>query len=112
MSPVNAAEIAADRGVEIHTVGVGDPAASGEDRVDLGALQDIARRGGGSYFYASDQDALAEVYARIDQMTPRKVETLSWRPRRSLAWIPMAGALAVVLATTAGLHLVSRRRPA
>lgn len=112
MSPVNAAEIAADRGVEIHAIGVGDPQASGEDRVDLDALRDIARRSGGSYFFAADRDALAEVYARIDQLAPRQVETLSWRPRRSLAWIPMAGALAVGLGTTAFLHLASRRRAA
>ena len=112
MSPVNAAEIAADRGVEIHAIGVGDPQASGEDRVDLEALREIAGRSGGSYFFAADQDALTQVYARIDALAPRDVETLSWRPRRSLAWIPMAAALAVAMATTAVLHLASRRRAA
>ncbi|MDF2233607.1 VWA domain-containing protein [Albimonas sp. CAU 1670] len=110
MSPVNAAEIAAARGVEIHTVGVGDPDATGEDRVDLGALEDIARRSGGGYSFASDADALAQVYARIDRLAPREVERLSWRPRTALAWIPMAAALLIAGGTTAGLHLASRRR--
>ena len=75
-------------------IGAGDPQASGEDRMDLEALREIAGRSGGSYFFAADQDALTQVYARIDALAPRDVETLSWRPRRSLAWIPMAAATA------------------
>ena len=51
MSPVNAAEIAADRGVEIYTIGVGDPEATGEDRVDLTTLREVAQRTGGQYFF-------------------------------------------------------------
>lgn len=105
MSPVNAAEIAADRGVEIHTIGVGDPEASGEDRVDLDALKDIAARTGGRYFFAGDADALEAVYASIDALAPREVETLSWRPRQALAWIPLTAAALIGMAATAALHL-------
>lgn len=117
MSPVNAAEIAARRGVEIIAIGIGDPEASGEDQVDLAALQDIAARTGGRYFYAADAQALGEVYARIDALAPRKVETRSWRPRESLAWIPMAGAALVALGALALLEggarrAAPRRRPA
>ncbi|MCV6584826.1 MAG: VWA domain-containing protein [Marinibacterium sp.] len=110
MSPVNAAEIAAGDGVEIITIGVGDPDAAGEDRVDLAALQDIARRTGGSYFFASDQQALQAVYDRVDQMTPRETETLSFRPRRSLAHWPMGAAALIGLMLIASLHLGQRRR--
>ena len=55
MSPVNAAEIAAQNGVEIFTIGVGDPEASGEGQVDLAALKDIAGRAGGQFFVADDE---------------------------------------------------------
>jgi len=109
MSPVNAAEIAASEGVEIYTVGVGDPEASGESRVDLAALQDIARRTGGAYFYASDAEALTEVYERIDALAPRETETLSYRPRRSLAHWPLGIAVLVGLGTTGLLYLSARR---
>ena len=105
MSPVNAAEIAASEGVEIHTIGVGDPEASGEDQVDLAALQDIARRTGGAYFYASDAEALEQVYERIDALAPRETETFSYRPRRSLAHWPLGIALLIGLGATAALHL-------
>ena len=89
MDPVNAAEIARDRNVEIITIGVGDPNATGEDKVDEATLQDIANRTGGAYFFAADETALGEIYDRIDQQTPREVETLSYRPRQSLAWAPL-----------------------
>ena len=90
MSPVNAAEIARDNGIEIYTIGVGNPEASGEDRVDLGALQDIANRTGGVFFFAEDEEGLKRVYDRIDDLAPRVSETLSYRPRQPLAYIPLA----------------------
>lgn len=99
MSPVNAAEIAASKGVEIFTIGVGDPSASGENRADLAALEDIARRTGGAYFYAADATALAEVYRRINSLAPREIETLSYRPQWSLAHWPLGIALLVGLGT-------------
>ncbi len=110
MSPVNAAEIAADRKVEIYSIGVGDPEATGEDRVDLKSLQDIAARTGGQYFFAADQASLSGVYERIDQLAPRKVESVSYRPRQSLVWLPLAAAELIELAATAALYLGSRRK--
>lgn len=111
MSPVNAAEIAASEGVEIFTIGVGDPEATGEARVDLAALQDVARRTRGAYFYASDAEALSAVYDRIDALAPRRTETLSYRPRRSLAHWPMGAAVLIGLAAVGWLRL-STRQPA
>lgn len=108
MSPVNAAEIAASRGVEIHAIGVGDPNARGDARVDLGALRDIAARTGGAYFFADDLEALGRVYDRIDSLAPRETETLSYRPRQSLAHWPLGLAALIVLGTVALLHLAPR----
>jgi Ca-activated chloride channel homolog len=110
MDPVNAAEIAAGKSVEIYTIGVGDPEATGEDRVDLEALQRIANRTGGQYFFAADEAALGEIYARIDALAPQKVETTSYRPRQPLAWMPLALAGLIGTATVAVLHLASRKR--
>ena len=112
MTPVNAAAIAAEKGVVIYTVGVGDPDASGEDRVDLDALKDIADRTGGTYFFANDQDALGEKYARIDELNPRIVETQSYRPRESLAHYPLGLVVLLMLMTLAVQHVAQRRRGA
>ncbi|MFK7878976.1 VWA domain-containing protein [Roseobacter sp.] len=109
MSPVNAAEIAKTEGVEIFTIAVGDPDASGENRVDVQTLQEIARRTGGSYFYAGDLSALTEVYERIDALTPRAVETMSYRPRQSLAFLPLGLAAVLGVFAVAFLHLRQRR---
>lgn len=111
MSPLNAAEIARDAGVEIHTIAVGDPNASGENRVDVQALKDIAARTGGSAFFAGDQATLDDIYARIDQLAPRLTETLSYRPRQSLHHLPLLLAALAGVGVVAQLqHSVARRR--
>jgi len=112
MSPVNAAEIAARNGVEIFTIGVGDPGAAGEGQVDLAALKDIAGRGGGRFFAADDEAGLASVYDRIDEMVPREVETLSFRQREPLGHWPLAAAAILALVAVGWLHLHSMRRAA
>ncbi|MFC6688895.1 VWA domain-containing protein [Jhaorihella thermophila] len=107
MSPLNAAEIARDRGVEIHTVAVGDPEGGGENRVDTRTLRDIAARTGGQSFFASDTEALRDTYAQIDRLTPRLVERLSYRPRTPLAHHVLA--LAAVIGVAA-LGLLTARK--
>ncbi len=108
MTPVNASAIAAEKKVVIYAIGVGDPNATGEDRVDLQALKDIADRTGGEYFFADDASALAQTYERIDQLNPRIVETQSYRPTNSLAHIPLASALIVILISTISFHFAQR----
>ncbi len=110
MTPVNASAIAAEKNVVIYTIGVGDPNASGEDRVDFQALQDIADRTGGEYFFADDTTALEQTYARIDELNPRTVETQSYRPRQSLSHIPLLLALMTILVSTAGFHFSHRKK--
>jgi Ca-activated chloride channel family protein len=95
MTPVNAAEIARLHGVEVHTIGVGDPEARGEARVDFAALSAIAERTGGQFFTADDEVGLAAVYARIDALAPAEVRTSTWKPRTALTHWP-AGALVLL----------------
>jgi len=108
MTPINAAEIARARGLEIHTIGIGDPEATGEDRVDFEVLDQIATRTGGQFFDAEDEDALAAVYQRIDALSAGEVKTETWRPGDSLAHWP-AGA-GVLLMLPAALALLTWRR--
>ena len=97
MTPINAAEIARLNGVEIHTIGVGDAEARGEDRVDFATLQAVAQRTGGVFFTAGDEASLAQVYERIDELTAGEVKTQTWRPRESLVHWPAGAALLLAL---------------
>ena len=111
MTPINAAEIAAREGVEIYTIGVGDPAAKGEDRVDFKTLGAVASRTGGQFFNAENEAALAEVYRRIDELVPGEVKTESWRPRRSLVHWPAGAALMIGMLAGVAMLTSTRRRP-
>lgn len=97
MSPVNAAGIAKQNGVEVFTIGVGDPEATGEDRVDFALLQKVAETTGGEFFTAEDHDTLDQVYRRIDELAVADVKTTSWRPRESMVHWPAAAALCLML---------------
>jgi Ca-activated chloride channel family protein len=112
MTPINAADIAQLNGVEIYTIGIGDTAATGEDRVDFDVLSAIAARTGGEFYNAEDETALDAVYRRIDQTAVSDVRTQSWRPRQSLVHWPVGLAVILVLLTYAGLLFSARRRGA
>ncbi|MBO9474677.1 VWA domain-containing protein [Shimia sp. R10_1] len=97
MSPVNAAEIAKDNGVTMFAVGVGDPEASGEDQLDMGQLSDLAERTGGQAFFAADAEALDQIYAEIDSLTPREEDSISWRQKEPLGHYLLLAAVFVGL---------------
>jgi Ca-activated chloride channel family protein len=97
LPPEKAAAIAKDHGITIHTIGIGDAAASGEDRVDLAALERIAKATGGSAFRGEDRAGLEAIYARVDRLAPEEAKRLEYRPRLELFWIPL-GAAAVLAA--------------
>ena len=94
--PVKAAEIAAERGITIHPIGVGDPEVAGEQPLDEETLEAIAKATGGTYFRAMDRDQLAGVYDELDALMPKEVDSISYRPTLALSWIP---ALAMVILT-------------
>ena len=95
--PTNAAEIAAQRGVTIHTVSVGDPASTGEGEMDIETLEEIARLTGGQSFQANDREQLEQIYRRIDELAPIEVESISYRPTRPLFHWPLGAAISLVL---------------
>jgi len=97
MPPERAAEIAKDRKVIIHTVGIGNPGGSGEDKLDTATLQRTAQTTGGRYFFGADQKQLEAVYTELDRITPHNEKTLSWRPKRELFMWPLAVAVGLVI---------------
>lgn len=109
--PENAARIAKDHHVVIDTIGIGDPDATGEDRVDLAALERIADTTGGRAFRALGNEAeLADVYATLDRITPVAVKHEIYRPQRDYYWVPLgAGLLLLVLYHAMALALALLR---
>lgn len=109
--PAEAARIAKDRGIVIHTIAVGDPTVAGEDKLDESVLREVATTSGGGYYRAFDRQELAGIYAKLDQIEARKVETVSFQPRLELYWLPLV-AFTVLSMLTQALRLVRlpRRR--
>jgi Ca-activated chloride channel family protein len=88
--PHEAARIAADKGIVIHTVAIGDPSTVGEDKLDEEALKQVAEITEGEYFFAGDREQLEGIYAELDRLETRKVETVSYHPRIDLFHWPLA----------------------
>jgi Ca-activated chloride channel family protein len=97
MTPLNAAAIAAQNDVRIFTIGIGNPDATGEGRVDFEVLQKMATRASGKFFTTDDQEGLLQVYKEIDAAVPRETKTLSFRPQRSLLHWPAGIACMLIL---------------
>ncbi|MNC12359.1 von Willebrand factor type A domain protein [compost metagenome] len=108
ITPDHAAAMAAAKGVVIHTIGIGDPNAEGEAKVNLQGLQDIAQATGGRFFRAEDRNALDQVYSTLDKLTPHQVKTLSHQPKLDLFWWPLGAALALLAMYHLGALLLPR----
>jgi Ca-activated chloride channel family protein len=107
--PEHAADIAQQNGVMIYTIAVGDPAASGENRVDLATLQAVASVTKGQFFRAEDGEQLQAIYTQIDGLEPVKLQTLTWRPKLPLFQWPLGAAVVLALALWLGLLAASER---
>lgn len=104
LAPLEAAELAAQFGVRVYTIGIG----GGElgvgsllglrwrgtgDEFDPETLKEIARRTGGRHFAVGSREDLEGVYAELDRLEPSARDSGLYRPRRSLFVWPAALAL-------------------
>jgi len=110
MSPLNAAEIAAQAGVRIYTIGVGDPDGRGEQRVDLDTLEAIAARADGEFYFADDAEGLRRIYAEIETLNPRLVDTTTFQPKQTIGHYAFAAAVCLGVLILAALMLSSAQR--
>ena len=107
VDPLDAAKMAADRGVKVYTVGVGtvDGETIGFEgwsmrvRLDEETLKDVAQRTAAEYYYAGTAQDLKKVYENLSsRLTLEKKET------EISALFALAGALLALLA--AGLSML------
>jgi Ca-activated chloride channel family protein len=105
--PLEVAQIAADRGIRIHTVGIGS--AEGailkiegftvRSRLDEGMLRQIAERTDGTYSNAATQEDLDAVYERIEPefvVRPQKTEVTALFAGASVLVMMIAGTLSLL----------------
>ena len=91
--PVDASKVAAAAGIRIYTIAIGDPATVGEEALDLETIGRVSEITGGQVFQALDQQALQQAYRAIGELEPEMYESISFRPRESLHWLPICVAL-------------------
>ena len=87
--PEQAARVARDRGITIHTVAIGDPTTVGEAPLDEGLLKEVAETSTGKYFLALDSEQLNGIYEELNQIETTETKTVSHRPRRALYFWPL-----------------------
>jgi Ca-activated chloride channel family protein len=96
--PLVAAGIAAQNGITVHVIGVGDPTLAGEERLNEEVLAGIARRTSGRYFHANNRDELSKIYAELDRLEVIQFESHSYTPHRTVYYYPLGvGALLLSL---------------
>jgi Ca-activated chloride channel family protein len=121
LGPLQAAEAAAALGIRVYTIGVGATDSSGGGLlgllrgggadVDEPTLRAVAARTGGAYYRATDAQALETVYADIGRLEKSTARTKEFVHRDELYLLPLAPAVALVLAHVALASTVLRRLP-
>ena len=76
-----------------------------QDKLDEAALQNVATTTGGGYYRAMDREQLATIYDQLDKIETRKVDTVTFRPKTELYWVPL-GAMLILSMLSQALLLV------
>jgi len=90
ITPIKAAQLAAKKGLKIHTIGIGN---RGSRELDEITLRRIAKITGGQYFRAYTTADLQKIYTLLDQLEPVEKDVKSYRPIKALFYIPLAASL-------------------
>lgn len=109
VSPLKAAELAAENQLKIYTIGIGADemlvrSFFGAQKVnpsqdlDEKTLTAIAEKTGGVYFRARNTDELNKIYQLLDQLEPVEKDKQYFRPKSELYYWPLAGALLLAAA--------------
>jgi Ca-activated chloride channel family protein len=95
--PVDAAKVAATYDIRIYTIAIGDPTSIGEEALDIDTIERVSAVTGGQDFQVLDREELAAAYRAIAELEPELYETISFRPRQSLHWVPVGVAVCLYL---------------
>lgn len=102
--PVDAARVAAADDIRIYTIAIGDPRTVGEDALDMETIERVSEVTGGRTFTALDREQLRQAYIAIGELEPELYESISFRPRQSMHWLPIG--IVIVLYWTYHLYQI------
>ncbi len=111
IAPLTAAEIAKTFGVRVYTIGVGSQGVAPypvetpfgtqyQDmpvEIDEDILKEIAKKTGGRYFRATDNDKLLEVYKEIDRMEKSKIDVRQYSRKEEKFFGPAVAAFLLLM---------------
>lgn len=107
--PLTAAKLAAENGVSIFTVAIGNPENTGEYAIDTTTLKEIANITGGKFYYAWNSEKLADIYTQIDKLKPKEVKEITHRPKFDLFIYPLFAVLLLLMGYGLILFIKSAR---
>ncbi|GAM75203.1 bacteroides aerotolerance operon [Vibrio ishigakensis] len=109
VEPIDAAKVAAVKGVKVHMIAIGDPQTVGEQALDMNIINRVAEETGGNAFYALDRTELDKAYEEINKLEPRLYESTEYRIKESVHAYPLM--LVVVLYILAfSVSTIKRRK--
>ena len=126
IGPLMAADIAADMGIKVYTVGVGTRGKAPYPVVDMfgnvsyqmmpveideKTLEEIASRTGGRYFRATDKEKLHHIYDEINELEKSKVEITDLTLYHENWLMLLVAALALLLVEFMMSHILLKRIP-
>lgn len=82
--PREAALIAKERGIKVHTIGFGDPSTVGENPIDVEVLKQISDVTGGKYYLPKGEAELAQAFKEINKIEESKITKTSYTPKYEL----------------------------
>ena len=126
IAPLMAADIAADMGIKVYTIGVGTRGKAPYPVVDMfgnmsfqpmdveideKTLEGIAERTGGRYFRTTDNDKLQSIYDEINQLEKSKVEVTDYTVYHERFLALLLAALGVLLLEFVFSNIILKRIP-
>lgn len=108
--PVEAARVARDHGITIHSIAIGDPTTVGEEKLHEASMREVAQVTAGDFYLALNREELASIYRRLDEIETREVKTVSYQPRRDLYYWFVGTALLLSMASQLATLLSSRTK--
>ena len=87
--PIDAAKVAAANDIRIYTIAIGDPMSIGEEAIDLKTVERVSLVSGGKNYSALNREELLAAYTAIGELEPELYESISFRPKISLHYVPI-----------------------
>ncbi|MCL1043856.1 VWA domain-containing protein [Shewanella electrodiphila] len=79
VAPIDAAKVAAVKGIRVHVIAMGDPLTVGEQALDMETIDRITSETGGSTFTALDKQQLDEAYQAVSLLEPQLFNSTSYQ---------------------------------